>query len=247
MRFQLEQSGKLAAIGELAAGVAHEINNPIATLDVQTGLMRDILRDEQAKLRGKFFEEIDEYLDIVHSQVQRCQSVTEDLLSFSRSPRFRAESCEINSLLEKTVRLVSSLTDKKPNLQLQLDERLPTFLGDPSRLEQVFVNLLNNALKAIESGGSITVTTRATENNDICVDFKDTGPGMDPEIGARIFDPFFTTDPAGGGTGLGLSISYYIVKEMNGTIAMESNPGEGATFTVTLPDPGQANGNIGNA
>jgi PAS domain S-box-containing protein len=246
LRFQLEQSGKLAAIGELAAGVAHEINNPIATLDVQTGLMRDILCDEQEKLRGPFFEHIDEYLDIVENQVQRCQSVTNDLLSFSRSPRARMETCEINSLLEKTVRLVSSLTDKKPDLRLRLDEDLPNFFGDPNRLEQVFVNLLNNALKAIQSGGSITVATCTDSNNDICVEFKDTGPGMEPEIGARIFDPFFTTDSAGGGTGLGLSISYYIVKEMNGTIDVESDPGKGATFTVTLPNPGEAKRKINN-
>jgi PAS domain S-box-containing protein len=246
LRFQLEQSGKLAAIGELAAGVAHEINNPIATLDVQTGLMRDILGDERERLSGPFFDHVDEYLDIVENQIQRCQSVTNDLLSFSRSPKGKMEACAINSLLERTIRLVSSLTDKKPKLQLRLDERLPPFFGDPNRLEQVFVNLLNNALKAIQSGGSITVATRVASNNDICVKFKDTGPGMEPEIGARIFDPFFTTDAAGGGTGLGLSISYYIIKEMNGTIDVESYPGKGATFTVTLPSGNRDERSTGN-
>jgi signal transduction histidine kinase len=103
----------------------------------------------------------------------------------------------------------------------------------------VFVNLLNNAMRAIAPQGSVTISTRSGPDDGIRIEFKDTGPGIDPETRARIFDPFFTTESANGGTGLGLSISYYIIKEMDGTIDVESSPGEGATFTVTLP--GQSN------
>lgn len=247
MRFQLEQSSKLAAVGELAAGVAHEINNPIATLDVQTGLMHDILDDEREKLEEPFLKRIEEYLNIVDSQVQRCRLVTESLFSFSRSPEGGMESCEINKLLKKTVKLIANLTDKDPKLQLELDERLPRFFGDPNRLEQVFVNLLNNALKAIKPEGSITIATRAAPDEDILIAFKDTGPGIEPEIMDRIFDPFFTTAATSGGTGLGLSISYYIIKEMDGRIDVESSPGKGATFTITLPGMNKARQGEDNA
>jgi signal transduction histidine kinase len=234
LQFQLEQADKLAAIGELAAGVAHEINNPIATLDIQTGLMRDILRDAREKPDGKLFEEIEEYLNIVEDQAQRCHSVTSSLLSFSRSPESKKESFDINDLLKKTVKLVTNLTGKEPAVELLLDERLSLFLGDPNRLGQVFINLLNNALKAIPHRGSITIGTRLDPDGGIRIEFKDSGPGIAPETKPRIFDPFFTTDPEGGGTGLGLSISHYIIKEMNGNLEVESSPGQGAVFTITL-------------
>jgi len=237
LRSQLEQSSKLAAIGELAAGVAHEINNPIATLDVQTGLMRDILDDEREKIEVPLFKQIEEYLDIVDDQVRRCQSVTGNLLSFGLTQKSSVESIELNRLLEKTVNLITSLSDKKPAIKLELDECLPRFRGDPNRLEQVFVNLLSNAVKAIRSEGSITVATYLDPNENIRIEFEDTGPGIPSETQARIFDPFFTTDSARG-TGLGLSISYFIIKEMNGSIEVESSPGKGATFIITLKSEG---------
>jgi PAS domain S-box-containing protein len=238
LRFQLEQSGKLAAIGELAAGVAHEINNPIATLDMRTGLIRDILGDERENIDAPILERIEEYLDIVENQVHRCQSVTEELLSFSRSPESRMENFGVNELLRKTVNFVAGLTDKKPRFDFRLDEQLPLFFGDHGRLQQVFVNLLNNAMRAIAPRDSVTISTRSGPDGGISIEFKDTGPGIDPETKARIFDPFFTTESSSGGTGLGLSISYFIIKEMDGTIDVESSPGEGATFIVTLPAQG---------
>jgi PAS domain S-box-containing protein len=238
MEFQLQQSNKLAAIGELASGVAHEINNPIATIDVQTGLMREIVGEEREKLHRAFLERLENYLHIVEDQMGRCQSVTSNLLSFSRRPEGRPKPSDVNVLLKKTVELVVSLTDKKPEVRMVLDERCPLFRCDPNQLEQVFVNLLNNALKAVDSDGVITIVTRLDENGNSCIEFRDTGPGIPPEIKDRIFDPFFTTRSTGEGTGLGLSISYYILNQMNGKLDVDSQPGQGAVFTITLP--GQA-------
>ncbi len=232
---QLHQSSKLAAIGELAAGVAHEINNPIAAIDVQSGVLRDIIEDERDKLNDTLAAGLEEYLDTVQEQVQRCLSVTNTLLSFARRDREEYQDFGINDLLKRTVTLVTSLADKKAGVEMILDDRLPLFRGEPNRLQQVFVNLLSNAIKALGEKGSITIVTRLDDAGDICIDFRDSGCGMPKEIKHRIFDPFFTTRSEGKGTGLGLSISYYIIKEMNGAIDVDSSPGQGTTFTVTLP------------
>ncbi|UCD56267.1 MAG: PAS domain S-box protein, partial [Candidatus Hydrogenedentota bacterium] len=240
MEFQLQQSSKLAAIGELATGVAHEINNPLATIDVQTGLMHDIVEDEQEELPGDFLRRVGEYLRLVENQVKRCQSVTNDLLSFSRSPENKQETFAINDLLKKTVEILMHLTDKQPKLEMILDEQLPRFQSDPIRLEQVFVNLLSNALRAIPFDGQITIITRLEDDGTIRIEFRDSGHGIPSEIKDHIFDPFFTTRPVGEGTGLGLSISYYIIKQMNGRLDFESSPGQGTTFTITLPRENKA-------
>ncbi|RJP15315.1 MAG: PAS domain S-box protein [Candidatus Abyssobacteria bacterium SURF_5] len=234
MEFQLLQSGKLAAIGELAAGVAHEINNPISAIDVQTGLMRDILADEAERLNDRFVTQFENYLDIIEGQVRRCHLVTDNLLSFSRFPATTNELFDINHLLKETIDFVVHLSDKRPKIELCLDGRLPLFQGDPNRLEQVFVNLWNNAVRAIDCNGSITVSTGLDEAGRIRIEFKDSGVGIAPEIRDRIFDPFFTTRPEGEGTGLGLPISHYIIREMKGSIDFQSSSGNGTTFTITF-------------
>jgi PAS domain S-box-containing protein len=234
MEFQLLQSGKLAAIGELAAGVAHEINNPISAIDVQTGLMRDILADE-CGLDGPFVSQFHRCLDVVEGQVRRCHSVTNNLLSFSRFPESGKERFDVNQLLRKTIQFVTSLSDKNPKIELRLDERVPLLYADPNRLEQVFVNLWNNAVRAIDREGSVLISTGMDEQNNIKISFTDSGAGIPMEIRDRIFEPFFTTRPEGEGTGLGLSISYYIIREMKGNITFESSCGNGTTFTIALP------------
>jgi two-component system NtrC family sensor kinase len=234
MEFQLLQSGKLAAIGELAAGVAHEINNPISAIDVQTGLMRDILADE-CGLDGPFVSQFHRCLDVVEGQVRRCHSVTNNLLSFSRFPESGKERFDVNQLLRKTIQFVTSLSDKNPKIELRLDERVPLLYADPNRLEQVFVNLWNNAVRAIDREGSVLISTGMDEQNTIKISFTDSGAGIPVEIRDRIFEPFFTTRPEGEGTGLGLSISYYIIREMKGNITFESSCGNGTTFTIALP------------
>jgi two-component system NtrC family sensor kinase len=211
MDFQLQQSNKLAAIGELAAGVAHEINNPVATVQVQTGLMRDIIGDEQAKIEKPLLSRIEEILDTIEDQVERCQSVTNGLLSFSRTPEGKEGICDINNLVEWTVRFVSDLMDRKATITKNLDGRNPVCPGDPHRLEQVFVNLMTNAWKAAGPKGAVAITTRLDPAGTISIEFADSGPGIPKNVLGRIFEPFFTTNPEGEGTGLGLSISHYII------------------------------------
>ena len=179
--------------------------------------------------------QIEKYLCTVEEQVQRCQTVTESLLSFARMPAIEHENFQINELLTKTVKLIMNLADRELKLKMNLDDRLPLFHGDANRLQQVFVNLLSNAIKAIDEKGSIIVATRLGDGGQIQIEFRDSGRGIAPEIKDRVFDPFFTTRPPGGGTGLGLSTSHYIIKDMNGKISVESNPGEGSAFTITLP------------
>ena len=208
---------------------------PIANIDVHTGLIRELVEEECERLDVPFRESLFDYLDIVEDQVRRCQSVTGDLLAFSRTPASDSEEIHINELLRKTVDLVNRLSEKKPMVEMDIDECIPVITGDPDRLGQVLVNIMNNALRAIEPNDKISVSTWVDGAGNVCIRFTDSGPGIPPDTVGRIFDPFFTTWAETGGTGLGLSISHYIIKEMNGSIDVESSPGHGTSFTVTLP------------
>ncbi len=244
MEAQLQQASKLAAIGELAAGVAHEINNPVATIHLQAGLMKDLVEDDREKLGDPLSRRLGKSVRIIEDQVRRCQRVTNNLLSFGRTPEAKSEIFNVNELLRKAMEFVVHLTDKRPQVTMILDEKIPFFRGDPNRLEQVFVNLLNNAVKAIPSRGAITIFSGLDPQGSIRIEFRDSGPGIPDEIKDHIFDPFFTTRPAGEGTGLGLSISHFIIKEMSGKLEAESRPGQGAVFTVTLPSSSDSKENI---
>jgi len=234
MEFQLNQSSKLAAIGELAAGVAHEMNNPLAAIDIQAGLMHDILEEEGKEMEPAIRAELEESCQLVEEQVRRCQSVTANLLSFFRMPMIELETFQIGDLLRRTVSLVAGLAEKKVNIEIILEDHVPAFKGDPNRLLQVFVNMLTNAIKATGENGLITIETKMDDEGRIVIEFRDSGVGIDPEIKDRIFDPFFTTGAEGEGSGLGLSISYYIIKQMKGDIQVESVPGSGSIFRIML-------------
>jgi len=235
LQSQLQRASRLAAIGELAAGVAHEVNNPIAAIDVHTGLVREILDDEKEELPQSLRDSLESYLHIVEEQVQRCQSVTGQLLSFVRVPRQNQDAVDVNELLKRTLKLTASLSEKHPQLEMILAEKLPPLHCDPHQLQQVFINLFNNAVKAIQSGDEIAVSTHLTDDGAIGIEIRDSGCGMPLEIQERIFDPFFTGGSEVEGTGLGLSISHYIVKQLDGRIEVKSSPGQGSTFTVILP------------
>ncbi len=237
---QLLQTSKLASIGELAAGVAHEINNPLAIIFTENQVIRDLTEDEQ-NLDRQFKDELVQSLSRVDAQVERCSHITQNLLRFSQSMAETSQVVDLNRALKDVV----GLLEKRANtvgVQISLDfqENLPPLRTDPFELEQVFLNLINNAIDAHDGRpyGIIHIATRLdSTGKGLVATVVDTGSGIASEVLERLFDPFFTTKPVGKGTGLGLSISYSIVRKMGGDISVRSEVGEGTSFTVLFPCP----------
>jgi two-component system NtrC family sensor kinase len=236
---QVIETGKLASIGELAAGIAHEINNPVAIMVEEAGWIEDLLEEEDFK-EGKNLEEFQRALKQIRVQGHRCKDITHNLLSFARKTDGKVKKLQLNALIEEMVRL-SGQRAKFSSVAIETDLKADLPLIDASEIElqQVFLNLINNALDAMEkTGGTLTITTR-TENEEkfhgVVVDIKDTGPGIPKVNLSKIFDPFFTTKPVGKGTGLGLSICFGIVNKMGGEITVDSILGEGTTFHIRFP------------
>ena len=230
---QLRQSEKLAALGELVAGVAHELNNPLAGISALAQLLlEDQLSDEQR-----------DSVRLVKREADRAVGVIRDLLIFSRKTGPARAPVDLNEIIELTLRLRSySLRSAGVDVQLDLERGVPRVHGDDQRLQQVLLNLVVNAEYALQRAASkrLIVTTALAEGG-LTVMVRDTGVGMDEETRQRIFEPFYTTKPAGQGTGLGLSVSYGIVHAHGGTITVASEPGRGTTFRVFLPaQPGDA-------
>jgi len=249
MNDQIVETGKLASLGELAAGIAHEINNPVAIMVEEAGWIEDLLEDEEFK-EGENLNEFERALKQIRTQGQRCKEITHKLLSFARKTDSRIQVVSINELIEELVTL-SEQRAKYSNVTIQVDlqKDLPTVKVSESELQQVMLNLINNALDAMENtGGNLSISTRTEENNIILGDYilievSDNGPGIPTANLAKIFDPFFTTKPVGKGTGLGLSICYGILKKMGGDILVRSIVGEGTNFTVKVPLPKSKNRN----
>jgi two-component system NtrC family sensor kinase len=225
---------KLASIGTLAAGVAHEINNPIAVI---------LGFSEHLREQTESLPEIHETLQIIEEEGLRCKKIVENLLTFARSPETTETSAEVTAILEKTLVVVkNTLLTKKIILESDLAPHLPRVKGDPRELQQVFINLINNAMDAMKGGGLIKINTLiAPDGKRVAIEFSDTGNGIPREAQPKIFDPFFTTKRTGEGTGLGLSTSYGIITKFGGNIIFTSYPAEeypekhGTTFTVYLP------------
>jgi two-component system NtrC family sensor kinase len=232
---QIVETGKLASIGELAAGIAHEINNPVAIMVEEAGWIGDLLDEEEFK-EGKNLEEFRKALAQINTQGKRCKEITSKLLTFARKTDSRIREVEVNDLLEEMVAL-SSQRAKYTNVEIQTDfeDDLPTLHVSPAELQQVFLNLINNALDAMEKhGGRLTIRSRL-EEGEIVIEVTDNGPGIPKANLNRIFDPFFTTKPVGKGTGLGLSICYGIVEKMRGRIEVQSAVDVETTFRVRIP------------
>jgi C4-dicarboxylate-specific signal transduction histidine kinase len=229
---QLVQAGKLATLGELTTGVAHELNNPLNNIGLFVGNAIDLI-----ELGRGDREHILRELQNATQQVRKATEIISHLRTFGRAAPVSREPVSVNQVIQRALSLVQEqLRLREIALRLDLCPEEPTVIGNPIQLEQVFINLLTNARdamadsprKAIEVGCAVTPPT-------VQVTFGDTGPGIPAGLEQRIFDPFFTTKEVGAGTGLGLSITYGIVREHGGTITVESRPGDGATFVIRLP------------
>ena len=235
MNQQVIETGKLASIGELAAGIAHEINNPVAIMVEEAGWIQDLLEEEDFAHSANL-EEFERALKQINTQGKRCKEITHKLLSFARKTDARLQYFSINGLIEEVIGLSEQRAKyAKVTITPQLAKDLPAIQASPSEMQQVFLNLINNAVDAMEKeGGLITVTTERKDDH-LAVEVADTGPGIPPANLDRIFDPFYTTKPVGKGTGLGLSICYGIIKKMGGEISVHSVMDEGTTFTIEIP------------
>jgi two-component system NtrC family sensor kinase len=232
---RLAQSEKLAAIGQLAAGVMHEINNPLATILACS----EALSLRLAELPAEDRKAQEEYLRILDTEVQRCRRIVEGLLDFSRPKQSGHKvPSDINAIIEQTLFLLKHHERFKwLTIERQLEDGLPVLQADAERLVQCFMALMLNAMDAMNSRGVLTVRTRCNPHraDEILVEFIDTGTGIRQEDLPKIFEPFFTTKPQGRGTGLGLSVAYGIVEEHRGRIEVESQMGVGTNFKVFLP------------
>ena len=224
---ELLQKEKLASMGQLAAGVAHELNNPLSTILLYSDVMyKDASEGDQRR----------EDLKMIMDEAQRCKIIVADLLNFARQQEILAQDTDLPALVgEVLIKVNHRKRFDKIQIVREFSPDLPHIQADPAQLQQVFINLLNNAADAMESGGTITISAEPLDAKTVEIRVKDTGSGITPENLEKLFTPFFTTKPAGKGTGLGLSIVYGIIKMHYGQIHAQSQVGQGTTIVITLP------------
>jgi len=233
-RDQLVDAEKLSAVGKLAAGVAHEMNNPLTAVLTYSSLLIDKLRAMPEDLQERL-PRFEERLVRMKEAATVCKSIADNLLSFSRQSREEKIAVSIAETLRLTQGLIHMhLTKSQVQLEIDMPAPPPRVLTNPAELQQVFTNLIVNAIQAIGSGGKIVVKGREQDGRCL-IEVSDNGPGIPAEIQQKIFDPFFTTKPLGEGTGLGLSIVYGIIQNLSGTIEIDSTMGVGTTFRISLP------------
>ncbi len=238
MNQQIIETGKMASIGELAAGIAHEINNPVAIMVEEAGWIGDLLEEEEFG-KSENLEEFKRALIQINTQGRRCKEITHKLLSFARKTDTIAKDVQVNDTITEIVNLSSQMAKyNKVIIETDLQQNLPYITISPSEMQQVLLNLINNALDAMEkTGGTIKISTKVSEiePDHIVIVVEDNGPGIPEANLPRIFDPFFTSKPVGKGTGLGLSICYGIINKMGGKIDVQSAVGKGARFRIWVP------------
>ena len=225
---------KLAAVGRLAAGVVHEINNPLATISTCAEALESRL-NEGAFEGTEALEDLREYLGLIRSEAFRCKNITMGLLDFSRTRSSGRTPVDLGEVVDSAARLLSHQKRVSGiNFDIQRAASLPSVSGDPGQLQQVIIALATNAVDAMPNGGQLTITTKRN-GKSVLIEVTDTGFGIAPENVAKIFEPFFTTKEVGKGTGLGLAVCYGILTEHGGSLDVQSTPGVGTTFTISLP------------
>ncbi|MEW6350931.1 MAG: ATP-binding protein [Thermodesulfobacteriota bacterium] len=229
---EIQHSHKLSSIGRLATGVAHEVNNPMAIINEKAGLMKDLIEFTPD------FPDREKFLGLVRAitqSVERCRAITHRLLGFARRMDVEIEVLNLNEVIKETAGfLEKEALHRNIRLRLHLAEGLSRIASDRGQLQQVFLNILNNAFAAIKDGGLVSVATWEIDMDRVGVSFQDDGVGMSEDTLKHVFEPFFTTKK-GTGTGLGLSITYGIVKRLGGDIQVQSKPGQGTRFAIFLP------------
>ncbi|MFP4587497.1 MAG: two-component system sensor histidine kinase NtrB [Desulfohalobiaceae bacterium] len=234
---QFLQAEKMATIGLLAAGVAHEINNPLTSiLGFTQGLQRRLPRVRE-HLEQELAADMQEYVEIILNECQRCQDIVQTLLSFSRSNSSLSQVLDLNTMLRECLKILRYKLKNCPEVSLELDlqEDLDGISGDQAQLKQVVLNLLTNAIDAVEPAGCIQVSTSQDQEGSVTLMVRDNGPGIPRDHLDRVFDPFFTTKPQGKGTGIGLSTCYNIVSNHQGNIFICSEEGYGTKVYVRIP------------
>jgi two-component system, NtrC family, sensor kinase len=231
---QILQSEKLAAIGQLAAGIMHEINNPLATISACVAALENAVSDAPGAIRSG----ASEYLEIIDKEVQRCTNIVDGLLDFSRPKGKAKRVVRVGALLEDTLFLLKHHKGfRKLDVRLDIDPTLPDVFANAEQLIQAFMAIMLNAIDAMENGGELKVKNGRNPHreDEVVVEFQDSGVGIPRSELVKIFEPFYTTKPQGRGTGLGLSICYGIIEQHGGRVEAESMPGRGSTFRVFLP------------
>ena len=219
------QAEKLASIGQLVAGIAHEINSPLTVISLYAQMLSSLVSKEKPK----------QYVEVIKTHVDAVSKIVSGLLDFSRTSKMEPVNIDLNEIvLTVTDVLRHQLELSRISLELDLYHPIPLVLADPDRMQQVIMNIVINAHHSIGMGGNISISTRTHNDDTVKLKITDTGKGIAKKYHDKVFEPFFTTKSAGG-TGLGLSISKDIITSHNGTLEMESVEGEGATFTITLP------------
>ena len=235
---QLLQAAKLASVGELASGMAHEINNPVGIILGRT----DYILATQDNLSA----DANEDLKVVRAQAERVASTVRNLLTFARPSPLSIQSVNLAQLADEAIKLEAPRCRAAAvKIECSSSSKIPTIQADPDQLQQVLINLMNNAIEAMPQGGCLSVSL-THGGGQVIANISDTGTGITEENQSRIFDPFFTTKPVGKGTGLGLAVSYGIIRNHGGEIRVSSVPGRGSTFSIMLPVESNGYGRSGN-